>query len=104
MKTLVNKKIENLTDKKSIDMNKKFSNPQFIINQMSTFIKDGDVRSITDLISAYISCSEKYKNQEEFAQEVGTTRQTLHRLFRHNDQVSIGVLFSCIEQIHQDIG
>ena len=88
---------------KQSQINKKFADPQFIINQICQFIKDGDARSITDLISAYISNSDLYKNQDEFAQQIGTTRQTLHRLFRQNEQVSVGVLFACIDQIYQDM-
>lgn len=69
---------------------------------MAQYLKDGDVASITDLIASYISNSPKYKNQEQFATAIGTTRQTLHRMLSHSDTVSIKVFFRAIEQIHSD--
>lgn len=73
------------------------------MNMMSDYLKEGDVASITDLISSYISNSLKYKNQDEFASAIGTTRQTLHRMLSHSDSVSIKVFFNAIERIHSDI-
>lgn len=80
----------------------KFADPYFILEQMADYIKDGDIASITDLIAAYISNSDKYKNQDQFAQAIGTTRQTLHRMLSHSDSVSIKVFFKAIEQIVDD--
>ena len=65
-------------------------------------MKVGDVASITDLISSYMANSEKYKNQEQFAEAIGTTRQTLHRMLSHSDTVSIKVFFNAVEQIYRD--
>ncbi len=75
--------------------------PEFIIDLLANFLKEGDFSSSTDLITAYISNSPKYKNQDEFAQAIGTTRQTLHRMFAH-ENVSLNVFFSAIEQIYDD--
>lgn len=69
---------------------------------MGNLIHSGDVSSITSLISAYVSCSPKYKSQEQFAAAIGTTRQTLHRMVAHDESVSMRVFFRAIEQIHED--
>ena len=87
---------------KRLSLKQKFGDPQYILSLMSDFVKDGDVASITDLISAYISNSPLYKSQDEFAQQIGTTRQTLHRMLSHSDTVSLRVFFNAIEQIHSD--
>lgn len=89
-------------DQKRLSLNQQFANPNQVLNMMADYMKDGDVASITDLISAYITNSEKYKNQDQFADAIGTTRQTLHRMLSHEDTVSIKVFFGAIEQIHQD--
>lgn len=83
-------------------LKERFGNPNEVLDMMSGYIKDGDVASITDLISSYISNSAKYENQSEFAEAIGTTRQTLHRMLSHNDTVSMKVFFAAIEQIHSD--
>jgi hypothetical protein len=44
----------------------------------------------------------KYNNQDEFAEAIGTTRQTLHRMLSHNEAVSMKVFFGAIERIHSD--
>lgn len=87
---------------KRMGLKEKFANPEYIMEQMSQYLKDGDVASITDLISAYISNSRKYSNQDQFAEAIGTTRQTLHRMLSHSDSVSIKVFFNAIERIHKD--
>lgn len=86
---------------KSMGIREQFRNPQFIIEQISEFVKEGDIAASTDLISAYISNSPKYANQEAFAEAIGTTRQTLHRMFAH-ENVSLNVFFNAIEKIHED--
>ena len=87
---------------KRMALKEQFGNPQEVLNMMADYMRDGDVASITDLISAYISNSHKYKNQDEFAKAIGTTRPTLHRMLAHNDAVSIKWFFGAIEQIYQD--
>ncbi len=93
-----NTKVEN----RLANLNEKLGKPDFVMKQMSHYMKDGDVASITDLIASYISNSPKYKNQEQFAEAIGTTRQTLHRMLSHSDAVSLKVFFNAIEQIHSD--
>ena len=96
-------KIKNPTiAEKRLSLKQKFGQPQYVLVQMAEYIKDGDVASLSDLISAYISNSTKYKNQDQFAEAIGTTRQTLHRMLSHNDNVSIKIIFNAVEQIHQD--
>ena len=90
------------TENRRIGLKEKLGQPRFVIEQMTEYMKAGDVASITDLISSYISNSSKYKNQEQFATAIGTTRQTLHRMLSHSDSVSIKVFFRAIEQIHAD--
>ena len=87
---------------KRMALKERFGNPNEVLNMMSGYIKEGDVASLTDLISSYISNSSKYDNQEEFAAAIGTTRQTLHRMLSHNDAVSMKVFFAAIERIHGD--
>lgn len=94
-------KKSNLEEKRH-SLKQKFGKPDYVLEQMSQYLKDGDVASITDLISAYVSNSEKYKNQEAFASAIGTTRQTLHRMLSHSDAVSIKVFFGAVEQIYED--
>ncbi len=89
-------------EKRRLSLKEKFAQPQYVLEQMASFLKEGDVASITDLISAYVSNSEKYKNQEEFAEAIGTTRQTLHRMFSHSDAVSIKVFFGAVGRIYED--
>lgn len=90
-------------EQKRAGLKVKFGQPDYILEQMAQFLKDGDVASITDLIGAYIANSPKYKNQEEFAVAIGTTRQTLHRMLSHSEVVGVGVFFSAIERIHSDL-
>lgn len=90
-------------EQKRQTMNENFGNPKYIIESMAEFVRDGDVASITDLISAYISNSGKYKSQTEFAEAIGTSRQTLHRMFSH-EAVSLNIFFGAIEQIYDDSG
>ena len=89
-------------DKKRMALKERFGNPNEILTMMADYMKDGDVASITDLISSYISNSPKYDNQDQFAAAIGTTRQTLHRMLSHNDAVSMKVFFAAIERIHND--
>jgi len=88
--------------KNKSEINNKFSDPNFILQKLADFLKEGDFSSSTDLISAYIANSPKYKNQDEFAETIGTTRQTMHQMFAH-ENVSLNVFFSALEQIHKDI-
>ena len=78
-----------------------FENTQFILDEIAQYVKEGDIAASTDLISAYISNSLKYNSQTDFAEAIGTTRQTLHRMFAH-DNVNLNVFFKAIEQIHDD--
>ncbi len=89
-------------EQKRKSLNEQFGDASTIINMMAEYLKDGDVVSITDLISAYLSNSAKYKNRDEFATAIGTTRQTLHRMLSHEETVSLKVFFNAIEQIHAD--
>ena len=89
-------------ENKRMGIKEKFRDPQFILNEIAEYVKDGDIAASTDLISAYISNSFKYKNQSDFAEKIGTTRQTLHRMFAH-DNVNLNVFFRAIERIHADI-
>ncbi len=93
---------ENLKQDRKKGLKAKFGDPKYILESMADFLLDGDVASITDLIAAYVSNSKKYKTQESFAETIGTTRQTLHRMLAHNENVGIQVFFSAIEQIHKD--
>jgi hypothetical protein len=98
------KKLENSrgsADAKRMSIKEKFRNPQFIIDEIASFVKEGDIAASTDLISAYIANSPKYSGQEQFAEAIGTTRQTLHRMFAH-ENVNLNVFFKAIERIHQD--
>jgi DNA-binding phage protein len=79
----------------------KFSNAQFIYNELMSLFSEGDLASTTDIISAYISNSHKYKNQDEFAEAIGTNRQTLHRMLS-NGNVSMNLYFKAIERIYDD--
>ena len=93
---------KSIAEKRRSGLKVKFGQPQFILEQMSEYIKDGDVASLTDLRASYITNSPIYKNQEQFAAAIGTTRQTLHRMLSHSDAVSLRVFFNAIEQIHAD--
>lgn len=98
------KKLENSkgsAEAKRMSIKEKFRNPQFIIDEISNFVKEGDISASTDLISAYIANSSKYNSQEQFAEAIGTTRQTLHRMFAH-ENVNLNVFFKAVERIHQD--
>ncbi len=95
--------VKNSLGEKRLSLKEKFAQPSYIIEQMAQYLKEGDVASITDLISAYISNTDKYESQQEFAEAIGTTRQTLHRMLAHSDAVSIKVFFRAIEQIHADV-
>ena len=86
---------------KKMGLKEKFGHSDFILEQISQCVKDGDFASITDFISAYVSNSPKYKSQDEFAAAIGTTRQTLHRMFAH-ENVSLNILFNALEKIHAD--
>ena len=86
---------------KRIGIKEKFSNPKFILDEIAQYVKEGDISASTDLISAYISNNKKYKNQSDFADAIGTTRQTLHRMFAH-DNVNLKIFFKAIEQIYND--
>lgn len=89
-------------ENKRMSLKEKFGNPHFVLEQMAQFVKDGDVASITDLIASYVANSKKYDSQEEFASAIGTTRQTLSRMFAHSEAVSLKVFFGAIEKIHED--
>jgi len=82
-----------------LDSKTKFANPAFILDSIAQLIKEGDFSSATDFISVYIS---KTSSQEEFAKKIGTTRQTLHR-FLCNENVTINILMSTLDQIHNDL-
>jgi DNA-binding phage protein len=95
-------KADSKLEQKRMSLNEKFSNPEEVLVMMSEFLKEGDIASLTDLISAYIKNSHKYSSQEEFATAIGTTRQTLHRMLSHADNVSIKVFFNAVERIYDD--
>lgn len=59
-------------NQKRVGLKEKFGQPEFILEQMAQYLKDGDVASITDLIASYVANSPKYNNQEEFATAIGT--------------------------------
>ena len=96
------KKKTSTVEEKRMSLKEKFGHPQFIMEQMTQYFREGDIASITDLISAYISNSQKYSNQEEFANAIGTTRQTLHRMLSHDNNVSLKVFLNAVERIHKD--
>lgn len=89
----------NSYDQKRMSLKEKFGNPKYVLDQISQYVKDGDFASMTDLISAYVSNA--YKSQEDFAEAIGTTRQTLHRMFAH-ENVSLSIFFNALEKIHKD--
>lgn len=68
---------------------------------MADYLRDGDFDSITDIIASYIVNSPKYKGQDDFAKAIGTNRQTLYRMFAHQN-VSMNVLFAAVERIYKD--
>lgn len=72
-----------------------------MIDEIANYIKDGDILSVTDIISVYISSSPKYKSQAEFAEAIGTNRQTLYRMLI-NENVGVHIFYRAIERIHQD--
>ena len=86
---------------KRLAIKEKFSSPKFIYGELMKLFSEGDLASTTDLISAYISNSHKYKNQGEFADAIGTNRQTLYRMLS-NENVSMNLYFKAIERIHDD--
>ena len=88
-------------ENKRMGIKEKFRNPQFILDEVAQYVKEGDIAASTELISAYISNSYKYNSQTDFAEAIGTTRQTLHRMFAH-DNVNLNVFFKAIEQIYDD--
>lgn len=102
MASAVAKKKVTPSEQKRMSLKAQLGQPSFVLEQMADYMKDGDVSSITDLIASYVKNSEKYNNQEEFAEAIGTTRQTLHRMFSHNEEVSMKVFFGAIEQIYED--
>jgi DNA-binding phage protein len=99
MKLKENKKDAN---KRRLSLKEQLGTPEFVLEQMADYMREGDVASITDLISSYISNSPKYKSQEQFAEAIGTTRQTLHRMLSHSDSVSLKVFFNAVERIWED--
>lgn len=101
MGSAVKKQSVDAYENKRMSLKEKFASPQYIIEQISQYVKDGDFDSMTDLISAYITNSPKYRNQEEFAEAIGTTRQTLHRMFAH-ESVSLNIFFNALNKIHED--
>ncbi len=100
--TAVKQKIGENYQTKRLGLKEKFGRADFILEQISECVKDGDFSSITDFISAYISNSPKYKSQDQFAEAIGTTRQTLHRMFAH-ENVSLNILINALEKIHADL-
>ncbi len=88
--------------KNKIKLQKELENPKFIIDEISKFVKEGDITASTDLICAYIAHSPNYASLEQFAESIGTTRQTLYRMFAH-ENVSMLVFFKAIEKIYEDI-
>jgi hypothetical protein len=86
---------------KRFGIREQFASPQFIIEEIALYVKEGDISASTDLIAAYISNSPKYKSQSDFASALGTTRQTLHRMFAH-DNVNLNIFFKAVEQIYDD--
>ncbi|MCK6595818.1 MAG: helix-turn-helix domain-containing protein [Bacteriovoracaceae bacterium] len=100
-KLAVNK--EEHVDKKRMNALENFKNPQFIFDQIISAFQDGDFESSTDFIAAYVKNSPKYNTQDEFAEKIGTTRQTLSRMFAH-ENVSMNIYFECLRQIKEDIG
>lgn len=95
------KKAPSRIETKRMGIKEKFSNPNFIYGELMKLFAEGDFASTTDLISAYVSNSHKYKNQDEFAEAIGTNRQTLHRMLS-NENVSMNLYFKALERIHDD--
>jgi len=100
-KLAVNK--EEHVDRKRMNALENFKNPKFIFEQILSAFQEGDFESSTDFIAAYVKNSPKYKTQDEFAERIGTTRQTLSRMFAH-ENVSMNIYFECLRQIKEDIG
>lgn len=88
--------------KKRITFKQRFADPREILNFMAEYMREGDIASVTDLISAYVANSPRYQNQEQFAEAIGTTRQTLHRMLSHSESVSMKVFFRAVERIYED--
>lgn len=86
---------------KRLAIKEKFSNPKFMYGELMKLFEEGDLASTTDLIAAYITHSHKYKNQDEFAEAIGTNRMTLYRMLS-NENVSMNLYFKAIERIHDD--
>lgn len=86
---------------KRLAIKEKFSDPKFMYGELMKLFAEGDLYSTTDLIAAYITNCLKYKNQDEFAEAIGTNRQTLHRMLS-NENVSMNLYFRAIERIYDD--
>jgi DNA-binding phage protein len=89
-------------EEKRAAINERFGNPKETMVMMGDFVREGDISSLTDLISSYISNSPKYKNLDEFAEAIGTSRATLYRMLSNDENVSMRVLFAAVHQIFND--
>ena len=92
--------MEKLKSNSSIKL-KDYSDPKKMHKLICQFVKDGEISEVTGIISAYISDSPKYSGMEEFAQAIGTTRQTLYRMLA-NQNVSMNLFFKAVERIFDD--
>ncbi len=82
-------------------MLEKFGDPEYAYNSLIQNLRDGEFHSMTDTITSYIANNPKYKSQDDFAEAIGTSRQTLHRMFGHGN-VSLNVFFDAMERIYDD--
>lgn len=87
--------------KRKPSLKDKYGDPIYVLELMDTFFKEGELESLTDVISSYVKNSSKYSSQEEFADIIGTSKATLTRMYAHGN-VSLNVLFDAIYQIRED--
>lgn len=80
---------------------KDYANPKKMYKLICDHVKSGDIAEVTGIISVYIQYSPLYSGMEEFAQAIGTTRQTLYRMLA-NQNVSMNLFFKAVERIFDD--
>ena len=90
-----------LTKKDKKSLSEKYADPSYILNEMASYLKTGDVESITDLISLYIRNSGRY-TQDTFAKRIGCNRATLSSMLSHTGNVSMNVFTGAIDLIFED--
>lgn len=92
--------MEKQIDKRSTH-ERDYANPKKMYKVICEHVKNGDIAEVTGVISVYIQYSPIYSGMEEFAEAIGTTRQTLYRMLA-NQNVSMNLFFRAVERIFDD--